>query len=462
MKWKVVLLILFISLFVSSVHAQNYGSWSLTDSLKEIRYFGASVDLLDGNILVSGGSSVKSLRSAEIYDYKKGQWRTTGSMNVARNSHLLIRLNNGNILTVGGIKKTCELFDPIAEKWSFTDSINYPIDDGHTVSLLNDGNVLLVGGYYYLANGKSVSPQIAEIYNVKTGKWTSTDSLQIDVAEHSATKLQDGRVLVVGGFSITKKNEVNNCELFDPVIGKWSVAAPLNIARYRHTATLLNDGRVLVCGGNNQSTNFPRSCELYDPVTNKWVIVTPTFYFRESHTAISLDNGLLFLGGAGVKTWEIYDVINFKQLYHGDYPGNSSNVPGTIINKLPNGEIIVAGGATKEYGSWVITKECNLFDPLKTGIKEDQELPNKCCLYQNYPNPFNPETNISFSIPQRSNVKLVVYDVLGKEVATLANSVYEAGKYNIQFNGGNLASGMYFYTLTTAQGTISKKMLLVK
>jgi hypothetical protein len=89
-------------------------------------------------------------------------------------------------------------------------------------------------------------------------------------------------------------------------------------------------------------------------------------------------------------------------------------------------------------------------------------IPSALSIDQNYPNPFNPTTNISFSIPQRSNVKLVVYDVLGKEVATLANSIYETGKYNVQFNGSSLASGMYFYTLTTAQGTISKKMLLVK
>jgi subtilisin family serine protease len=80
----------------------------------------------------------------------------------------------------------------------------------------------------------------------------------------------------------------------------------------------------------------------------------------------------------------------------------------------------------------------------------------------NYPNPFNPTTNISFSLPQRSNVKVVVYDALGREVTTLANSVYEAGKYSLQFNGSNLASGMYFYTLTTTQGTITKKMLLIK
>lgn len=80
----------------------------------------------------------------------------------------------------------------------------------------------------------------------------------------------------------------------------------------------------------------------------------------------------------------------------------------------------------------------------------------------NYPNPFNPTTKISFSIPQKSNVKLVVFDVLGREVSVLANRVYETGKYEVTFDASSLPSGVYFYNLTTAQETISKKMLLVK
>jgi parallel beta-helix repeat protein len=124
-----------------------------------------------------------------------------------------------------------------------------------------------------------------------------------------------------------------------------------------------------------------------------------------------------------------------------DYPGDELVV---------NGKLLFLGEDTS-----------NMIKQNK-GVATGDSTPVDFMLADNYPNPFNPSTNISFSVPQRSNVKLVVYDVLGKEVATLANSVYETGKYNVQFNGSSLASGMYFYTLTTAQGTISKKMLLVK
>ncbi len=83
-------------------------------------------------------------------------------------------------------------------------------------------------------------------------------------------------------------------------------------------------------------------------------------------------------------------------------------------------------------------------------------------LYQNYPNPFNPSTTIEFDIPERTNVKLVVYDILGREVETLIDKELEPGKYKINFTATNLPSGVYFYTLRTPKFTKTNKMLLIK
>ena len=80
----------------------------------------------------------------------------------------------------------------------------------------------------------------------------------------------------------------------------------------------------------------------------------------------------------------------------------------------------------------------------------------------NYPNPFNPTTKISFRLKESGKVSLKVYDVLGKEVANLADGVFETGKHEATFNGSNLASGIYFYRLVTPNGTITKKMMLMK
>jgi len=100
-------------------------------------------------------------------------------------------------------------------------------------------------------------------------------------------------------------------------------------------------------------------------------------------------------------------------------------------------------------------------------IKVENVTPDNFSLKQNYPNPFNPVTNINFLIPSAGNVTMKVFDVLGKEVKVLVNGVYGQGSYNVTFDGGNLNSGMYFYTIdfTNEQGqsfTDTKKLMLVK
>jgi hypothetical protein len=97
-----------------------------------------------------------------------------------------------------------------------------------------------------------------------------------------------------------------------------------------------------------------------------------------------------------------------------------------------------------------------------TDVKANKSIPLNFTLEQNYPNPFNPSTVIKYSIPEASSVKLKVFNVLGKEVATLVNLKQQAGEYNVTFNIKNLASGVYFYTISAGQFTSSKKMILLK
>jgi hypothetical protein len=90
------------------------------------------------------------------------------------------------------------------------------------------------------------------------------------------------------------------------------------------------------------------------------------------------------------------------------------------------------------------------------------EVPSKFSLLQNYPNPFNPVTNIKFDIAKAGMVKLVVYDITGKQVAELINGDLAAGSYKYDFDASTLASGIYFYKLEAANFTAIKKMILVK
>jgi hypothetical protein len=88
--------------------------------------------------------------------------------------------------------------------------------------------------------------------------------------------------------------------------------------------------------------------------------------------------------------------------------------------------------------------------------------PNTFELSQNFPNPFNPATQINFSIPQASDVKLIVYNSIGEEIVTLVNEYKQPGRYNVEFNGSNISSGIYYYKLTAGEYVSVKKMILMK
>jgi hypothetical protein len=101
--------------------------------------------------------------------------------------------------------------------------------------------------------------------------------------------------------------------------------------------------------------------------------------------------------------------------------------------------------------------------PLGTsGVEDEESIPNAFALQQNYPNPFNPVTNIQYAVSSRQFVKLTVYDVLGNEIATLADEYKPAGKYEVEFNASTLPSGVYFYQLKAGDFIQTRKMILLK
>jgi Secretion system C-terminal sorting domain len=104
----------------------------------------------------------------------------------------------------------------------------------------------------------------------------------------------------------------------------------------------------------------------------------------------------------------------------------------------------------KEYGK------------ILTDVKALPVVPKMFALSQNYPNPFNPSTVISYQLPVNSHVVLKVYDILGREVATLVNEREQAGTHGVKFDGANLPSGVYFYRLATQGFVRTMKMILLK
>ncbi|MFC2103589.1 T9SS type A sorting domain-containing protein, partial [Bacteroidota bacterium] len=143
------------------------------------------------------------------------------------------------------------------------------------------------------------------------------------------------------------------------------------------------------------------------------------------------------------------DVVTVHIVMQGDsIPG--STIPDTAPDPAP-----MPVGVTAQY--YHFTTQITL-----VGVGDDKSVVNDFRLEQNYPNPFNPSTQINYTLAERSNVTIKVYDVLGSEVASLINTTQEAGAHNVTFDASTLSSGLYIYTLNAGNYTSSKKMMLLK
>jgi len=115
------------------------------------------------------------------------------------------------------------------------------------------------------------------------------------------------------------------------------------------------------------------------------------------------------------------------------------------------------------YDGWYVDDiKITGYQSVITGIENGNLSPYEFSLEQNYPNPFNPITQINYSIPEKGFVKLVVYDLLGREVATLVNEIKDAGKHTLSYDASMLSSGVYFYTLQVNGMTETRKMTLIR
>jgi hypothetical protein len=122
---------------------------------------------------------------------------------------------------------------------------------------------------------------------------------------------------------------------------------------------------------------------------------------------------------------------------------------------------------TIEYSTPFSSRDTFLFNPIYTSIRLNENLPFSFNLSQNFPNPFNPATTIRYSLPKQTLASITIYNILGQKVRTVVNEVKNAGTYEAEWNGRSdggisVASGIYFYRLTTAGSIITKKMLLLK
>jgi N-acetylneuraminic acid mutarotase len=296
------------------------GTWTATRDLIEPRAHHAATLLDDGRVLVVGGTGgelSQPVALAETYDPDTGRWTAAGTLQAPRGNHSVTRLADGRVLVVGGVSDldgdivlaSVESFDPKTGAWTSAPPLSKPQQGPLTV--LPDGRVLLVGGI-----GPAVSPIESRamasvvLYDPVTGRWTAAASLAKPRFGHTATLLDDGRVLVVGGgrgFGAS----VRDVGIYDPVRDSWTAAAKSIERHFGHTATLLADGRVLVAGGYSADDEASAAAELYDPVTDAWTVAKPMLAARTNHSATLLRDGTVLVvgntNGEDTEIAELYD-----------------------------------------------------------------------------------------------------------------------------------------------------------
>ena len=206
--------------------------------------------LASGEVLVAGGSNADgtSSRTSELYNPSTGKWTSTGNMPVSENAPATL-LSDGRVLIAG--VDDGELYNPTTGQWTETPGLYYPDSTGITAAFLLNGNVLIYGNH--------LPSYASQFYNPAANAWSPTRGQNSNgINSGPLVTLANGNVLLAGGIVIYsgRSSLTARSDLYNPSTNLWSVTGSLKQA-VSHTATRLQNGQVLAVGGAD--------AELYTP-----------------------------------------------------------------------------------------------------------------------------------------------------------------------------------------------------
>jgi hypothetical protein len=267
-----------VVLDVAELYDPATDSWSPTGSMNVARRSATSTLLPDGRVLICGGGdsvstgSQNSIQSCETYDPTTGTFTVVGNMTAARTAHSVNLLDDGTVLIAGGSvgpgtgspTTLAEIFDPATNMFAAVGPMNFP-HLAQTGAKMRDGRVMLAASYYGPGNITNES----EIYDPVSRTFTIADSLFKQRIDIGGQPLLDGTVLVAGGVATGAFGSVfhSSSEVYDPNTGQWSLSGIMGDGRDEFSGVLLNDGRVLVAGGftRDPGSRLLGSVEIYSP-----------------------------------------------------------------------------------------------------------------------------------------------------------------------------------------------------
>jgi N-acetylneuraminic acid mutarotase len=295
----------------------------------------------------------------------QGRVNPAGTLVTPRTQHTATMLSDGRVLVAGGRSQSAtdtlsstELFDPVSNTWKPGPAMGTS-RAGHTATMLSDGRVLVVGGTAPAADGSSRfdSLSAAEVFDAKRATWTAVGPLAAARNGHTATRLLDGSVLIIGGARPAHQH-LTSVERFDPATNTFSSWRPLAVGRWLHDAVLLKDGSVVVLGGRSNAARadsgvtVPKpgvaiaSVERLDVSSGVWHAVPDMSEPRQRTAVVSLGGRVAVFGGQTTTM-----STNYVEWWEpgGDawvQPKNHLTVPiaGHTATLLPSGDVLIAGG----------------------------------------------------------------------------------------------------------------------
>ena len=311
-------------------------------------------------LVLSGAAlSASDLTASSGQSAKPGAVAPTGKLNVRRFSQTATLLPNGKVLVTGGMEAngkydaSAELYDPRTGSFTTIASMT-TARSCHTATLLTTGKVLIAGG----SDGSGSNLATAELYDPATNTFRPTGNLIGPRCGAVAMLLKGGKVLLVGGDGLHEDERLTTAELYDPATGRFAATGSMHVPRNTHSAVLLQDGRVLVMGGSSAgrypSAHIEASAEIYDPATGRFSMTGSMNTARHKQAAVLLSDGrVLVVGGSDNRDWrgkyasaEMFNPATGRFSPAGEMEWQRFKLMHAVV-RLADGRVLVAGGAER-------------------------------------------------------------------------------------------------------------------